>query len=239
MFRTIGFYTFFFIRGFFSFIARWKAKRVSLPTVDATDWERNQVPRSWAKGLLKIVGADIQVHGDLQYQGPVLFVANHVGSFDIPVLISSLPKAFGFISKIEVLKIPIVGSWMKIMNCVFMDRKSRTDSTKAIEMGVKVLKEGHSLLIFPEGTRSKGGEMKAFKAGSFRLALDAGVPIIPLGITGTADVMEKNKGIMKPAKIHLTILPLQPYSSFKDMTSKDLAEHIHQMIHKSINSLEK
>ncbi len=236
MIRTIAFYIFFFLRGFFSFYGRWKANRVSLATVEESDWEKNAVPRSWSQTLLKIVGGQVTLSGGENLpKGAVLFVANHQGSFDIPVLISHLPKAFGFISKIEVLKIPIVGAWMKIMNCVFLDRKSRNDSTKAIGTGVEVLKAGHSLLIFPEGTRSKGGTMKAFKAGSFRLALDACVPIVPIAIDGTADIMEKNKNIMRPAHVRLTILPALPYESFKDMSSKDLAEMVHAQVKANVN----
>lgn len=231
MFRTIGFYVFFFFRGFFSFYGRWKANRVTLSTIDETDWEKNKIPRSWSRSLLRIVGGKVRVTGAENVpEGPVLFVANHVGSFDIPVLIAHLPKSFGFISKIEVLKIPVVGSWMKIMNCVFLDRKSRNDSTKAIGTGVEVLKAGHSLLIFPEGTRSKGGPMKPFKAGSFRLALDAGVPIIPIAIQGTADIMEKNKNIMKPSTVRLTILPALSFESFKDVSTKELAERVSVLI---------
>lgn len=231
MIRTIGFYIFFFLRGFFSFFARWQANRVSMPTVEETDWIRNKVPRSWSSALLWIVGAKIEVGGAKNLpKGPVLFVANHVGSFDIPVLIAHLPKPFGFISKIEVLKIPVVGAWMKIMNCVFIDRKNRNDASKAITAGVDVLKNGHSLLIFPEGTRSKGGKMKPFKPGSLRLAMDANVPIIPIAIHGTADIMENNGNIMKPAMVRLTVLPALSFESFKDLSSKDLADKVSSLI---------
>ncbi len=236
MIRTAGYYIFFFLRGFFSFIARWQANRLSLATVDETDWEKNKVPRSWSRALLWIVGGKVVMSGgENMPKGPVLFVSNHVGSFDIPVLIANLPKAFGFISKIEVLRIPVVGSWMKIMNCVFLDRKNRNDSTKAIGTGVDVLQKGHSLLIFPEGTRSKGGPMKAFKAGSVRLAMDAEVPIVPIAIQGTADIMEKNKNFMRPATVYLTILPALPHDSFKEMTTKDLAEKVGNLIQPFVN----
>lgn len=231
MIRTFAFYIYFFTRGFFSFIARWKAKRVKLATVEETDWEKNIVPRSWSRALIWIVGGRVSISGGENLpKGPVLFVSNHVGSFDIPILIASLPKPFGFISKIEVLKIPVVGSWMRIMNCVFIDRKNRTDSSKAIGSGVEVLKEGHSLLIFPEGTRSKGGPMKTFKAGSLRLAMDAAVPIVPVAIYGTAEIMEKNKNIMRPADVKLTILSPIPFKDFKDLSSKDIAEKVENLI---------
>lgn len=231
MFRTIAFYVYFFVRGFLSFAERWIAMRVQLPTVEETDWVRQKVPRIWAKTLINIVGGRVKVDGAENLpKGPVLFVSNHQGSFDIPVLMSYLPKPFGFISKIEVLKIPVVGGWMRVMNCVFMDRSSRVQSSQAIGSGVEILKQGHSLLIFPEGTRSKGGPIQAFKAGSFRLAMDAEVPIIPIAIDGTADIMEKNNNIMKPADVTLTILPAVSVEKIKTMDSKALAEHVQSLI---------
>ncbi|MDZ4728248.1 MAG: lysophospholipid acyltransferase family protein [Leptospira sp.] len=231
MFRTLSFYIFFFTRGLFSFIARWKARRVNLPNVEESDWAKNTVPRSWSKTLLWIVGANVSISKETDLpSGPVLFVSNHEGNFDIPTLISSLPKPFGFISKIEVLKIPVVGSWMKIMNCVFLDRTNRNDSTKAMATGVSVLKEGHSLLIFPEGTRSKGGAMRSFKAGSFRLAMDAGVPIVPIAIKGTSNIMEKNNSIMKPADVKVKILSAIPFSEFEKLSSKEIAERVENQI---------
>jgi 1-acyl-sn-glycerol-3-phosphate acyltransferase len=231
MFRTIGFYLYFFIRGFASFIERWIASRVSLATVEETDWEKNKTPRKWAKGLVNIVGGRITVVGAENLpKGAVVIVANHQGSFDIPVLIGFVPKPFGFISKVEVLKIPIVGAWMRVMNCVFMDRGSRAKSAEAIGTGVEVLKQGHSLVIFPEGTRSKGGPVQSFKAGSVRLAIDAEVPIVPIAIDGTADILEKNKGIMKPADVTITILPPVTLDTIKTMDSKTLAGHVQSLI---------
>ena len=237
MFRTIGFYLYFFIRGFASFIERWIASRVSLATVEETDWEKNKTPRKWAKGLVNIVGGRITVVGaENMPKGAVVIVANHQGSFDIPVLIGYVPKPFGFISKVEVLKIPIVGAWMRIMNCVFMDRSNRAKSAEAIGTGVEVLKQGHSLVIFPEGTRSKGGPVQNFKAGSVRLAMDAMVPIVPIAIDGTADILEKNKGIMKPADVKITILPPVSVDSYKSMDSKALAAHVQSLITPHVKS---
>jgi 1-acyl-sn-glycerol-3-phosphate acyltransferase len=231
MIRTIGFYVYFFVRGLFSFVERWIANRVHLSTVEETDWEKIKTPRIWARTLLNIVGARVTVNGAENLpKGAIVFVSNHQGNFDIPVLIAYIPKPFGFISKVEVLKIPIVGSWMKVMNCVFMDRSSRLKSTQAIGNGVQVLKEGHSLTIFPEGTRSKGGPLQPFKAGSVRLAIDAEVPLVPIAIDGTANIMEKNKGIMRPADVKITILPPILPEEMKKMDSKTLAAHVQSLI---------
>lgn len=231
MFRTIGFYLYFFIRGFASFVERWIANGVKRETVEETDWEKMKTPRTWASTLVAIVGGRVTVNGvENLPKGAVVFVANHQGSFDIPVLIAYVPKPFGFISKIEVLKIPIVGGWMRVMNCVFMDRSSRAKSTLAIGEGVEVLKAGHSLVIFPEGTRSKGGPVQTFKAGSVRLAIDAEVPIVPIAIDGTADMLEKNKFFMTPADVTITILPPIPVEKIKTMESKELAGYVQALI---------
>ena len=76
---------------------------------------------------------------------------------DIPVLLGYLNKPIGFVSKAEIKKFPVVPTWMELMNCVFMDRSDRRQSLKAIKDGIELLKNGHSIVIFPEGTRSKGG----------------------------------------------------------------------------------
>ena len=215
MFRTIGFYLYFFIRGFASFVERWIANGVKRETVEETDWEKMKTPRTWASTLVAIVGGRVTVNGvENLPKGAVVYV----------------PKPFGFISKIEVLKIPIVGGWMRVMNCVFMDRSSRAKSTLAIGEGVEVLKAGHSLVIFPEGTRSKGGPVQTFKAGSVRLAIDAEVPIVPIAIDGTADMLEKNKFFMTPADVTITILPPIPVEKIKTMESKELAGYVQALI---------
>ncbi|MGB2991612.1 MAG: lysophospholipid acyltransferase family protein, partial [Paenisporosarcina sp.] len=86
----------------------------------------------------------------------VLFVSNHEGNFDIPSLIAHIPKPFAFMSKVEVKKLPIIKDWMVAMNCVFIDRTNRRSSMRSITDMVSTLKAGHSMIIFPEGTRSKG-----------------------------------------------------------------------------------
>ena len=113
----------------------------------------------WANSLLKVAGVKVNVHGleNIPKDKAVLFVGNHQGNFDIPIYITQIPLVIGFISKIEVEKIPLVRTWMNFMHCVFMDRSNLRKSGEAIIKGIKNLKSGHSIVIFPEGTRSKGG----------------------------------------------------------------------------------
>ena len=126
-----------------------KAKKIYEHNNPADDEKIQEIPKKWAKGFLKNSGCELEVEGIENIpNGPVLFVGNHEGDFDIPVLMAGIAKPFGFISKIEVKKIPIVAGWMEVMGCVFMDRKDRRASVQAIRLGAQKLKDGHSMLIF-------------------------------------------------------------------------------------------
>ncbi|GAM15288.1 lysophospholipid acyltransferase family protein [Mesobacillus selenatarsenatis] len=196
----------------------------------------HDTPKKWAKTFMTLTGSQVEVEG-LHHipEGPVLFASNHEGNFDIPVLIGAIEKPFGFISKIEVKKVPVLSSWMEAIDCVFIDRKNRDKAAGSIMSGVELLKKGNSLVIFPEGTRSKGGPVGLFKAGGFRLAKDSGVPIVPISILGTADVFEKNGRLVKPAKIKVTISPPVYSRQYKDKELISLAEEIRDTILQSRN----
>lgn len=191
----------------------------------------HETPKKWSKTFMALTGSQIEVVG-LHHipEGPVLFASNHEGNFDIPVLIGAIEKPFGFISKIEVKKVPVLSNWMEAINCVFIDRKNREKAAGSIMSGVELLKKGNSLVIFPEGTRSKGGPVGLFKAGGFRLAKDSGVPIVPISIQGTADVFEKNGRLVKPAKIKVIISPPVYSRQYKDKELISLAEEIRNII---------
>ena len=144
---------------------------------------------------------------NLPAAGGVLFVANHQGAFDIPLLLGYVPGLKGFVSKKENCRLPIVGTWMKLLRCIFIDRKDLRQSARAIARGIRDLQAGRSLVIFPEGTRSKSGVMKRFKEGSFKLATRSGAAIVPLTIDGSYRLLEGNRGRITPGKVRLHIHP--------------------------------
>ncbi len=157
---------------------------------------------------------------------PVVFIANHQGNFDVPILLGKIDKPKAFISKIEVNKIPIVNVWMNLMGCVMIDRTDRRQSLKAIRAGIETIKDGQSMIIFPEGTRSKGGPVAEFKAGSFTLATSSGALVVPIAISGSYRVMEET-GRIRPATVDVTILkPIDP----KSMSQKELVVLVEQQI---------
>lgn len=139
---------------------------------------------------------------------PVVFVANHASIFDTVLVYSLLPHRTGFVSKDSVLKIPLLRVWMKRLHCVFLKRNDPRAGLDMILQCIDHLKEGISIFIFPEGTRTKTGELLEFKAGAVKMASKTGCPIIPIAITGTRDAFENHSPWIR--KAHGTVRFLDP-----------------------------
>nr|WP_275695618.1 lysophospholipid acyltransferase family protein [Fredinandcohnia sp. SECRCQ15] len=219
----------------FSLPTLYKLKKIdSKLSIDDQDKIIHELPKQWAETLVKLTGSKVVVTGlENIPNGPVLFVSNHQGNFDIPVILGFINKPVGFISKVEVKKIPIVPKWMEAMNCIFIDRNNRRQAIQSIKDGANILREGHSLVIFPEGTRSKGGAMKPFQTGGLRMAADAGVPIVPISINGSHLIMENGKKFFNPASVKVKVLqPVLP-DSYENV--KHLAIDLHDKISEQVN----
>jgi 1-acyl-sn-glycerol-3-phosphate acyltransferase len=121
----------------------------------------------------------------------ICFVSNHQSNLDIPVLFGKANLFAGVITKSELKKVPILNWWCAEMHCIYIDRHSPRSSIQAILGGVQQVKSGHPVLIFPEGTRSKDGNVAEFKAGSFHLATKSDAVIVPYAISGTREAFEK------------------------------------------------
>ena len=238
MFRTIIWFTYFWIYLIFTYPALLKVKKMhKAGHKEEMEQLIFNTARNWAQKLVKLTGSTVEVKGkeNLPEEGPFVIVSNHQGNFDIPILLGYLERPIGFISKVEVKKLPIIRDWMVYMNCVFLDRKDRRQAIKAINEGAKNIKNGTSIVIFPEGTRSKGMDMNLFKAGSFKLAQKAEVPIVPVAIKGSFKIMEQNGNRIKPAKVTVTVLPnIQP-EDYLDKDLKVFAEEVHEMIQKKVS----
>jgi 1-acyl-sn-glycerol-3-phosphate acyltransferase len=149
-------------------------------------------------GIMLITGSKITINGleNIPDNEAVLFVGNHRSVFDIVLLIKVINRPFGFIGKKELSKIPFIYLLLKLKGGLFLDRKNFREGLKTILEGIEMLKSGHSLLIFPEGTRNKNSEEPLpFKQGSLKLAEKSNVPIVPFSIRGTDNIFENNKGI--------------------------------------------
>jgi len=194
------------------------------------------IARKWAQSGLKMNGSSIHVSGieNVPETGGVLFVSNHQSNFDIPILVGHVPRDKGFIAKLELLKVPTFSRWMKYLGCIFIDRKDPRQSLTAISEAAERLKEGHSIVIFPEGTRSADGTIGPFKAGGLRLALKAGVPIVPVTISGSKNIMPKGTSLIKSASVNVIIShPLIP-DELKGMDSNQIAEKVRNIIESNL-----
>lgn len=122
---------------------------------------------------------------------PYVVVSNHESFVDI-LLISHLPTEMKWMSKVEIMRIPLVGWMMRLSKDIRLTRSDAGSRVEALAAARERLDEHVSVMIFPEGTRSKTGELREFKAGAFKLAIDAQVPILPLAVHGTRDALRKN-----------------------------------------------
>jgi 1-acyl-sn-glycerol-3-phosphate acyltransferase len=233
MLRTVIWFTYFWLFQLFSLIPL--LIYLLLGLFKQRGWQEKllyRLTRSWARQLVALAGGQVEVSGleNLPPKQGVLFVANHQGAFDIPLLLGYIPGVKGFVSKKQNSRLPIVGIWMKLLRCVILDRENLRQSAKAMVMGVRFLKEGWSLVIFPEGTRSKSGVMNRFKDGSFKLATRSGATIVPLTIDGSYRLLEGNHGRVQPGKIRLHIHPLIDLGRLSMSETSKLAETIQNMI---------
>ena len=189
----------------------YKAKRM-MENMKARDfdWYIHRLVSRWAMGCVKRSGARFHFEGseNIPKDEAVVFVANHQGDFDIAVFLAYLPVPHGYVAKIEILKVPMIRTWMKYMRCIFIDRKNIRQTAKTLLEGVKILQEGQSLVLFPEGTRSKSEKMNDFKPAAFKLATRAKVPIVPVTINGSFRIFEANKRLIKPTDVYVKFHPL-------------------------------
>ncbi|MBQ4379462.1 MAG: 1-acyl-sn-glycerol-3-phosphate acyltransferase [Treponema sp.] len=178
----------------------------------------------WARFILtKVTKTTVEVIGEEKVPSDraVVFIGNHQGNMDIPLLFGFINKPMTFVAKAELGKIPLLSDWMKLLQCTFIERKSPRKSIQAIHDAAEGVKKGYSQVIFPEGTRSKGGPHREFKAGSFKLAFMSGAPIVPVTIDGTWRIYEGQKKIKLGQHVKLIIHdPIETASLSKEELSK-------------------
>lgn len=134
---------------------------------------------------------------------PVLYAANHRGILDAALGYIAVPNLTGFVAKKEIRKVPFLNLWMYNVNCLFLDRSDIKAGLKVILTCIDYIKEGYSIFIAPEGTRSHEKDPLPFKDGSLKPAQKTGCPIIPVAITGTDDLFENHKPWLKKTKVIL------------------------------------
>jgi 1-acyl-sn-glycerol-3-phosphate acyltransferase len=168
--------------------------------------------RAWSWLILRTTGVRVTVEG-LDRIAPAttyVFVSNHQSIYDTPVIFASLPYQLRIIAKESLARFPVLGWHLKRGGHLFVDRR-HPDRAGILKRWRKLVSEGLSLIIYAEGTRSPDGRVARFKAGSFLLAIQAGLPIVPLAVIGTRRVMPKGRLRTEPAAVRLIVHhPIQP-----------------------------
>lgn len=190
----------------------------------------------WAfKIILFLSGVRLTVIGEenVPADKAVLYVGNHRSFFDTVITYTRCPGLTGYVAKDSIKKVPILSIWMKRLYCLFLDRDNIKEGLKTILTGIDQIKNGISMCIFPEGTRGKGDDeldMLPFKEGSLKMAEKTGCPIIPMALTGTADIFEKHLPWIRSADVTLQYgEPIYPKELSKE-DQKKLGNYTRQRI---------
>lgn len=177
----------------------------------------------WFRQFAVVCGIDWEVKGwehlpeDIRSgKQPAIFMGNHESQLDPPFLIAAIPIPSVYIAKKEVKLIPMVGWAAMCAGAIFIDRSNRERAVKSLHRAAKEIHDGKSVSVFPEGTRTRTGELLPFKKGSFVLAQDAEVPIVPFGIHGAYGILPPGTRRVRPGKYTLTFgTPVDP-SAYED-----------------------
>ncbi len=165
---------------------------------------------------------------------PVLYVANHRSYFDVPVAYVSLPTLTGFMAKKEIARVPFLSTWMRFLQCLFLDRDDIKQGLKTILKGIEQLKAGYSVFISPEGTRNHGEDMLPFKEGSFKMAEKTGCAIVPVALSKTDDILENHFPKIKATHVVLEFCkPIYPDSLDKEQ-KKFLGSYVQGIIRETL-----
>ncbi len=181
------------------------------------DWMYNAAMWAAFTGA-KIAGAHVDVRGldTFDNAGTYIYMCNHVSNLDPPLVVPSIPKRSAVLVKKELFRIPLLGKAMRMASFVPVDRSNREAAIASIQRASEVLHSGVNIIVFPEGTRSSDGKLLPFKKGPFHMAMESGVPVIPMTIYGTEAMMPKKTWKITKGTATLVFHPPMNPGDFSD-----------------------
>ena len=182
--------------------------------------------RAWARAILATTGVRVQVSGleHLQPGRSYVFAANHQSIYDIPIVFTSIPWQLRIVAKESLGRIPFMGWHLHRAGHLLVNR--RNPGADIVEKMARLVRDGSSLIVFPEGTRSADGVVARFKKGSFAVAVDAGLPVVPVTITGSSQVMKKGRLMVCPGQVQLIVHPPVPTAGIARDQVLSLADRV-------------
>jgi len=194
----------------------------------------------WSKSILWVCGVKVKVQGleNLEAEVPRIYMVNHQSYFDIFALLANLPVQFKFVLKEELMKIPFLGPAMRKAKYIGIRRENPRKAVKSMNEAADRFREGSSILIFPEGTRSPDGKLQAFKPGGFHLALKIKGDIVPVSIVGTHRIVPK--GSLRLHKGTATMVIGKPLAigAYSKKTMDQLMERVHEAMFQQMQGIE-
>jgi len=207
--------------------------------VDEAQFYLGMISRWIARLLIFSTGSRLYIEGreHIPVGQPYCFIGNHQSFADILTYMASTPEAIGFIAKDSLKSIPIIRTWMMAMGCYFLKRNSLKDGMKAILYGAQRVREGYPMVIFPEGTRSKGTQMLPFRRGGVKLATKSKALAVPVSIQGTYRLLEQ-KGHPNPTWIGVKFHPPIVTKGLTSEEEDQLPDRIYNIIQAGVHELE-
>ncbi|MBU2252351.1 MAG: 1-acyl-sn-glycerol-3-phosphate acyltransferase [Proteobacteria bacterium] len=209
------------------------------PLISPGENKAHKVANLWARMLLWLTSTRVNVIGreNVLLGKPQIFMANHQSDFDVLIVTAHIPGQFRWIAKKELFKIPIFGRAMRSAGYIEIDRQNHEKAMKSLDEAAQKIREGKSVVTFPEGTRSKDRTIKPFKQGLFHLAIKAGVPIVPISIIGAHEIMPKRTLKFRPGKITMIIDRPVDVSGYTIETRGELIERVRGIIVRNFESV--
>ncbi|OFW63626.1 MAG: hypothetical protein A2135_02720 [Actinobacteria bacterium RBG_16_67_15] len=198
------------------------------------------VMRLWAHLFLLTTGTRVTVEGldRLDPRASYVFTGNHISNIDIPVMVGRLPVSVRFLAKKELFAVPVLGGAMRAIHIVRTDRKAGPMAHREINEQVgRVITAGLSLVIYPEGTRSRDAELMPFKKGAFRIAIDNGMPIVPVTIIGSERVWKPGSKLIRGGPVRLVIHEPVSTSGLTQNDIGDLRDRVRGVVEESYLAL--
>jgi len=192
----------------------------------------HKVARLWARSILAAGRIKVTVRGlsNIDLSRSYIYMSNHQSNFDIPVLLAHLPVQFRWLAKVELFRIPVFGYAMKRAGYISIDRSNSRSAIKSLKSAANIIRDGVSVLIFPEGTRSNDGSIMPFKQGGFIIGVDSGVPVVPVIIRGTRSIMPKKRLRIEPGNVVLEIKKPIESSDYTRKTRDALMKKVRTVI---------
>jgi 1-acyl-sn-glycerol-3-phosphate acyltransferase len=190
-------------------------------------------PWLWSKCIFWVFRIKLSIKGyeNIDPRQPYVFVSNHASMFDIPAVIAALNGNVNIVFKKELTLVPVWGWALRYGHFIMIDRTSPRDAIESIERAAQSVRRGHSVILFPEGTRTADGKLQPFKRGAFSLAAKAGVPIVPMTINNTFGIMPKGSLNIKPTDISVVFeKPIVPGGLEGKAGELELMDQVHQAI---------